>query len=50
MIRSYANQFQGTGKVKSYDKYGFNATCETNFSIETGIGYLRFVNNSAKGF
>lgn len=27
LIRTYASQFAGTGKVKSYEKYGFNATC-----------------------
>lgn len=46
LIRSYSSQFAGTGKVKSYDKYGFNATCETNFNIDTGIGFVRMVNNS----
>lgn len=46
LIRSYSSQFAGTGKVKSYEKYGFNATCETNFNIDTGIGFVRMVNNS----
>lgn len=50
LVRSYARKFAGKGKVKSYEKYGFNATCETNFDIETGIGYVRMVNNSEKGF
>lgn len=27
LIRSYSSQLAGTGKVKSYEKYGFNATC-----------------------
>jgi len=27
MIKSYSQLFAGTGKVKSYEKYGFNATC-----------------------
>jgi hypothetical protein len=27
MIKSYSGIFAGTGKVKSYEKYGFNATC-----------------------
>ena len=42
--------FEGTGKVKSYEKYGFNATCETNFNLETGIGFVRMVNHSSKSF
>lgn len=50
LIRSYVSQFAGTGKIKSYEKYGFNATCETNFNIDTGIGFVRMVNNSEKGF
>jgi hypothetical protein len=50
MIKSYASQLAGTGKVKTYEKYGFNATCESNFSIETGIGFIRMVNNSEKSF
>lgn len=33
LIRSYSKAYAGTGKVKSYEKYGFNATCETNFSL-----------------
>lgn len=27
MIKSYSKMFAGTGKVKNYEKYGFNATC-----------------------
>lgn len=27
MVKSYCRMFAGTGKVKSYEKYGFNATC-----------------------
>lgn len=40
----------GTGKVKNYEKYNFNATCETNFSLQTGIGFIKMVNKSDKGF
>ena len=50
MIKSYAKMFEGTGKVKNYGKYGFDATCETNFSLESGIGFVKMVNNSEKGF
>ncbi len=50
LVKSYSSQFAGTGKVKSYEKYGFNATCESNFSIDTGIGFVRMVNNSNKSF
>jgi hypothetical protein len=50
MIKSYARLYEGTGKVKSYEKYGFNATCETNFNLESGIGFVRMVNNCNKGF
>ena len=42
--------YEGTGKVKSYQKYGFDASCQTNFNLERGIGFVRMVNNSAKGF
>jgi hypothetical protein len=50
LVRSYAAQFAGTGKVKSYEKYGFNSTCETNFNIDSGIGFVRMANNSEKSF
>lgn len=43
-------KFQGTGSMKSYQQYGFNATSQTNFNIKTGIGFIRTVNDSAKGF
>ena len=49
-VQTYAAQFAGTGKVKSYEKYGFTATCETNFSIETGLGFIRMVNKSQKSY
>ena len=50
MIQSYSRMHEGSGKVKNYEKYGFNATCETNFNLETGIGFVRMVNKSNKGF
>lgn len=50
MIKSYARMYEGTGKIKSYEKYGFDAVCETNFSLDTGIGFVRMVNKSNKGF
>jgi hypothetical protein len=42
--------FAGTGKMKSYDKYGINATCETNFSLETGLGFVKMINSSNKSY
>lgn len=50
MIKTYATMYAGTGKVKSYEKYGFDATCETNFLLESGIGFVRMVNKSDKSF
>ena len=41
---------EGTGKVKNYEKYGLNATCETSFSVETGIGFVRMISKSNKEF
>ena len=49
MIESYA--LKNPGKVKYYDKLNIpTAFNETQFSIETGIGYIKVKNPSNKWF
>lgn len=49
MIKSFAQKF--TGKVKKYDKLKIpEATNESFFSIEHGLGYVKLKNPSARWF
>ena len=48
MVESYALNFEGTGAIKRFDKDQLNATLETNFSKERGVGFMKMTNHGMR--